>query len=205
VAFEVCLCGAAVDIEEGLKSESMSGGTPESEEHRDAGGALEFEAAVLIGADEDFVVDEFDGGTERFAAKREFLLLFVAEANPAFELANGLFKFCAEVDGEIDGAGSRILSGAESVDEVDHESGIEGAVVSAAPVFVKREFAGKDTVEQCGGIRGGTAKHLCGASACTGRTRLTGALQGLQECLEDEQEFAGLFDPAFGLQADILF
>lgn len=131
--------------------------------------------------------------------------MFVAEADPAIELANGLFKFGAEFDGEIDGAGSRILSGAESIDEVDHESGIEGAVVGAAPVFVEREFVGEDTVEQCGGSRGGATKHLCGASTCTGRARLTGALQGLQECLEDEQEFAGLFDPAFSLQADILF
>ncbi len=104
VAFQVSLAGASVDVEEGLQSQSVSGGAPEGEEHGDAGGALEFQAAVLIGTDQNFVVDELDGGAECFAAEREVLLLLALEADPAFELADGLFQLGAEFDREIDGA-----------------------------------------------------------------------------------------------------
>jgi len=104
VAFKVRLAGASVDVEEGLQFQPVSEGAREGEEHGDAGGAFEFQAAVLISTDQNFVVDEFDGGAECFAAEREVLLLLALEADPAFELADGLFQLGAEFDREIDGA-----------------------------------------------------------------------------------------------------
>ena len=121
MSFEVCFGGAAVDVEEGLKSESVSGGAPEGEEHRDAGGAFEFQAAVLIGANKNFVIDEFDGGVERFAAEWQVQLLFFLEANPAFKLSDGLFQLVAEFSGKVDGAGGGIAGRTEAVNEVDDE------------------------------------------------------------------------------------
>ena len=205
VTFEVRLAGAAVDIEESLESESMSGGAPKGEEHGDAGGTFEFEAAILIGANEDFVVNELNGGAERFAAQREVLLLFFLKADPAFELADGLFEFGAEFGGNIDGAGGRILGRAEAVDEVDYESGIEWAVVGTAAIFVQREFVREDEFEErCGGGRI-AAEHLRGLSASAGRAGLGRSLQLPEEAMEHLQEFVGLFGPAFSLQADVLF
>ncbi len=121
MSFKMCLGGAAVDVEEGLESESVSGGAPEGEEHRDAGGAFEFQAAILIGANKNFVIDEFYGGVERFAAKWQVQLLFFLEANPAFKLSDRLFQLGAEFSGKVDGAGGVIAGRTQAVDEVDDE------------------------------------------------------------------------------------
>ena len=92
-------------------------------------------------------------------------MLFFLKADPAFELADGLFEFAAEFGGNIDGAGGRILGRAEAVDEVDDESGIEWAVVGTAAIFVERQFVREDGFEQGVGCGGFEAEQHCGAAA----------------------------------------
>lgn len=97
------------------------------------------------------------------------------------------------------------MGGSQTIDEVDHQPGIKGAVVGAAAIFIEREFVREDEIEERPCSCWFQAMHRwCAATGACG-TLLACVLQVLVEGLEDEQEFVRLFGPAFSLQTDVVF